>query len=354
VPAAPSTTQAWEAEWNKWVAAAKQEGKVSVSFLNSGPGFRKVGDAFEEAYPGIKADINTAGASAAWYPQLVGERSAGIYNYDVAQLWPDVLESILLPANVLTPVRPSLIRPEVTDDKGWINGYPFGFTDLDKKLGYGYTWRGSGGIWINTDTVNKDDLKDANALLDPKWKGQIISVDPRSGASYIIATAIRLNYGEDVMKKIWIDQETVLSRDLRQACEQMVRGTYPLGFGLNESALKEFQDQGLGLNIKRYLLPGASYVTMESIWLMNKAPHPNAANVFLNWFLSKEGQTVHSQDVGYNSRRTDVPVHDENAIYPLKDPDADYEAAKISGSVEVPEAQNELPKTQEIFRQLLG
>ena len=29
-----------------------------------------------------------------------------------------------------------------------------------------------------------------------------------------------------------------------------------------------------------------------SLALFNKAPHPNAAKVYINWLLSKEGQTV--------------------------------------------------------------
>ena len=41
--------------------------------------------------------------------------------------------------------------------------------------------------------------------------------------------------------------------------------------------------------------------------LINKAPHPNAAKVYINWLLSKEGQTEWVKASGYPSRRLDVP-----------------------------------------------
>lgn len=47
------------------------------------------------------------------------------------------------------------------------------------------------------------------------------------------------------------------------------------------------------------------------IALMNRAPHPNAAKVFVNWLLSREGQTTFQKLMSQpgdpkNSRRIDV------------------------------------------------
>ncbi|MGZ9154630.1 MAG: hypothetical protein ACXW6J_15220, partial [Candidatus Binatia bacterium] len=57
--------------------------------------------------------------------------------------------------------------------------------------------------------------------------------------------------------------------------------------------------------------------------LMNRAPHPNAALVFLNWFLNKEGQTVWSKALNLQSRRSDVPV-DHIPPYLIVKPGAKY------------------------------
>jgi ABC-type Fe3+ transport system substrate-binding protein len=46
--------------------------------------------------------------------------------------------------------------------------------------------------------------------------------------------------------------------------------------------------------------------------LMNRAPHPNAAKVFINWYLSREGQVAFQKAISMpgdakNSRRIDIP-----------------------------------------------
>jgi len=57
--------------------------------------------------------------------------------------------------------------------------------------------------------------------------------------------------------------------------------------------------------------------------MLNQAPHPNAAKVFINWFLSRKGQLALQKlgdpDDPPNSRRIDIPKDDlpEDArLYP--------------------------------------
>jgi ABC-type Fe3+ transport system substrate-binding protein len=45
-----------------------------------------------------------------------------------------------------------------------------------------------------------------------------------------------------------------------------------------------------------------------SVALFNRAPHPNAAKVYINWLLSKEGQTEFARAAGYVSARVDAPT----------------------------------------------
>jgi ABC-type Fe3+ transport system substrate-binding protein len=46
--------------------------------------------------------------------------------------------------------------------------------------------------------------------------------------------------------------------------------------------------------------------------ILNRAPHPNAAKVFINWHLSREGPLAFQKEMSQpgdskNSRRTDIP-----------------------------------------------
>jgi ABC-type Fe3+ transport system substrate-binding protein len=43
-----------------------------------------------------------------------------------------------------------------------------------------------------------------------------------------------------------------------------------------------------------------------SVGVINKAPHPNAGKVYLNWLLSKAGQEAIAKVSGYPSRRQDT------------------------------------------------
>jgi ABC-type Fe3+ transport system substrate-binding protein len=105
-----------------------------------------------------------------------------------------------------------------------------------------------------------------------------------------------------------VDQEPGFTRDRRQVAEAVVRGRYPIVCGLALSDLREFQAEGLGKNVKPLQLPEAeTIVSGGGLFYFNRAPHPNAAKVFINWLLSKEGQTVWCQAQGWNSRRVDVP-----------------------------------------------
>jgi ABC-type Fe3+ transport system substrate-binding protein len=45
-----------------------------------------------------------------------------------------------------------------------------------------------------------------------------------------------------------------------------------------------------------------------SIIRLSNPAHPNAQIVFINWLLSKEGQTAWSEATKFNSRRVDVPT----------------------------------------------
>jgi ABC-type Fe3+ transport system substrate-binding protein len=51
---------------------------------------------------------------------------------------------------------------------------------------------------------------------------------------------------------------------------------------------------------------------MEQLGLMNQAPHPNAAKLFINWLLSREGQTTFQKTMNtpnpvIESMRVDIP-----------------------------------------------
>ncbi len=310
-PAGRAQTQAdWQKEWEATLAVAEKEGEVSLA----GP----PGDSFREAlltgfsklYPKIKVEL-LGGSGGEKVARILRERQAGVYNWDLYISGPTSGLSAFKPAGALDAFKPALILPEVKNDKEWIGGFDAGWADSEKKLFYvfGGTLAGDN-IYINRDLVPGNEIRSAQDLLDPKWTGKIVIQDPRvEGKGLTDMLVISLAHGDDTVRKILRDRKPVITHDRRQLVEWLVRGRYPIALGLNEYVLVNFQKKGVGKNISAvedpktivYWASGSS-----GIALFNRAPHPHAAKVYINWLLSRSGQLdwVKTQT---NSRRADVP-----------------------------------------------
>jgi iron(III) transport system substrate-binding protein len=331
-------------EWEQTVAAAKKEGKVAINTF-TGQGYGRVLKLFAQAYPEIKVD-HTNLEPVEFSPRIINERKAGVYTWDVATMPTSTALQVLRPAGVFDPIRPAIIAPDARNDASWRGGFEAGFLDTDKRLAYAFTLVRAAGTFVNGDRVKEGDLKSVKDLLDPKWKGKIAISDPRViGSTFWPLTVARLKLGDDFMKQILIDQEPVLSRDRNQLTEFMVRGRYPIAIGLNAPALQDFQAKGVGKNIKTILLPEMDYQSSGSlVWLINRAPHPNAAKVLINWLLMKEAQTAYARELQTNSRLIGVEPGDPHTVVPA--------GLKLQ-QIDAEELLPEVVKTQELSKQLI-
>ena len=303
-------------EWEQAVAAAKKEGKVVVNTF-PGEGYGKALRPFSQAFPDIKLE-HTSLHSQDFAPRIQQERTAGSYTWDLSIIPTSTALQVLRPAGVWDPIRPLIIQPEAKDDAGWEGGFERGFSVVkDAALTYGFLALRGGGVTINTDLVKEDQVRAFADLLDPKWRGKLLLPDVRvMGDTFWPMTAARLSLGDDIIKRLFVDQEPVLSRDTRQVAEFMVRGRFPIALGVNPQLLRPFQRQGLGKNLKLLRFPELD--TMSSgttLWLVNRAPHPNAAKVFVNWLLTKDAQGHWAREVETNSRRVGIePGNPEFAV----------------------------------------
>jgi ABC-type Fe3+ transport system substrate-binding protein len=293
-------------EWPQVLAGAKKEGKVVVNTF-PGDGYKRALKAFSQAYPDIKLE-HTGLHSQDFSPRILQERQANLFTWDVATIPTSTALQVLRPAGVWDPVRPAIMLPEAKDDAGWEGGFERGFAVVkDRALTYGFVANRGGGVTVNTDLV-KEEIKGLTDLLNPKWKGKLLLPDVRTmGDTFWPMTSARLNLGDDIIKRLFVDQEPVLSRDSRQVAEFMVRGRFPIALGVNPLLLSQFQRQGLGKNLQLLHFPEMDTVNFgTTLWLVNRAPHPNAAKVLINWLLTREGQTHWAKEVETNSRRVGV------------------------------------------------
>ncbi|MFN0071141.1 MAG: ABC transporter substrate-binding protein [Chloroflexota bacterium] len=343
---APTAAPDFTATWDALVDAAKKEGKLAVNTF-PGTGYRQALSVFSERFPGISIDHTTMIAREVAV-RVIPEQKAGVYAFDVTQMPATTALSDLLPAGAWDPIRPVIIHPEVTDDKYWRGGFERGLLDNSKQFGYGFAINKSQNFWINTDLIKPGEIQNAKDLLDPRFKGKMVLMDPRSGGFTAgPLTPARKLYGDDFLKSVLVDQEPVITRDQRQATEMLIRGGMAIATGPTDILIDDFKNSGVTVNVGKVMFADATTLAGGSVWLFKKAPNPNAAKLFINWLLTKEGQTTWNQmALLENSRRTDVaPVLPER--YPTDEEIRTLTYADTEIEVE------EIAKTQKLSAELL-
>lgn len=308
---------AWAAgdNWDTVVAAAMKEGELVIKGAPGKVYTDVFTQGFEKKYPGIKVSYTGLNGFES-IPKIQREREAGIYNWDVYLGGTPSILSTLKPAGAFAPLKP-VLRADITDDKNWRGGFDAGWEDNDKKFTYAYDFTVSAPAYVNWDFVKPEDLKTYRDLLKPELAGKIVWDDPRRGGPGINAGAVLMaNYGDDFLATLTRTQKIAYTTNGREIAEWIVRGKYPIGLAAGSQYLEQFWKQGLGKNVKAYMDdiqklnggPGFGCVA-----LMDHAPHPNAAKLYVNWLLSKEGQTEYVKSVR-NSRRLDVPAGDPDLL----------------------------------------
>jgi ABC-type Fe3+ transport system substrate-binding protein len=306
---ASGAAEPWRQEWDAAVAGAKQEGKVVVAGP-SGAGLRDAMRDFETQY-GITLEY-TGIIGRDLGPRLIAERQGGLKLWDVYIGGGNTLFQVFKPAGAISELAPALILPEVKEDQYWYGGFEYGYTDIDKKLLYAFQGTTSPPMYVYRRVLPVSEFNSGRQLIDPKLKGKIAWQDPRvpgSGAQNL--TVIARAYGEDFVTKLLTEQDITYTLDLRQLTEWVVRGRYPVGIAVRDNELTDFRQHGLLEGIEPLQPPELTVWTagFGAVALVEGAPHPNAAKVFINWLLSKRGQEMWVKSgTRDNSRRTDVPV----------------------------------------------
>ena len=330
-------------DWDELVKAASAEGEVDV---HGGPGklYEQVlTEGFRRAFPQIR--INFSGLSGRdAIPKIVREREAGIYSWDTYIGGTFSTLQTLKPAGAFAPLRPALVLPEVTDDKAWYGGLDGGWMDNEKSFVFAFEATVTPAMFVNWDFVSHDDFRAYDDVLKPQFAGKIVWDDPRlPGQGSAAAQRILINFGADFLTRLFTEQKIVYIASPRQNAEWVVRGRYPIGIGTGVEELKPFQQQGLGRNIAPLDVPlphptiAPGYGTIS---LMDRAPHPNAAKVYVNWLLSKAGQAEWVK-IGHNSRRLDIPPA-APAFYPK--PGIDYMADQTEANIPLRQEAADLAK----------
>ncbi len=309
-PPAPAATvaapakPAWEERWNTTIVEARKEGKVVVTTRFPSEVRTALSEAFKAKY-GVGVEF-MAGQIVEIWPKVLAERRAGLYTKDVLMDGGAGIIPLLASEDIADPMEPEFVLPEVMDGNVW-RDKKLPFMDKEQKV-FLFLSRVGPSIVINNDLVKPEELKSWRDILAPKWNKKILMMDPSiTGPGNAIITTLGEIMGVDFLKEL-AKQEPTINRDMRLQVEWVARARHPLGLGFEFAAMEELRRAGSPIS---HVVPdegtyfGAATGGMS---LLNQAPHPNARRLFVNWFLSKEGQTLLAKTAGEQSRRIDVPA----------------------------------------------
>ena len=302
----------WQVTWENTVAAAKKEGKLN--FYVGRYGSEPLLNEFRKEFPEIKL-LTVNGAGNQLGLRILTEIRAGKVVADLYSGGANTNFDILYQGKALDSIKSLLILPEVLDESKWYGGQ-HRYTDPEQKSIFVYIANpSSSGFYYNTTLVNPKEFKSYWDLVNPKWKGKYVSQEPTNTG---LGASLQFIYyhpelGPEFLRRLFVDMQPTFGRDRRQISDWLAQGRFALCVGCRDVAKAKTQ----GLPVEELesvdwkegiqLTSGGG-----SISFIKGAPNPNAAKVFVNWFLSRRGQTALQRypdlygEEAPNSRRMDI------------------------------------------------
>jgi len=273
------------------IEAAKKEGKVVWYTSLALPSAEKVAKLFETAYPGIKVEVHRTGSERI-LARVMQELKANIKNVDVVHTSDAGHFVFFKEQKLLTKYTPA-----------GVDTFPAGFKDRD---GYFYGLRATVNvIAYNTKAVTAADApKTWKDLLDPKWKGKMVTAHP--GYSGVIAThvlALVNAYGWDYFKQL-AQNKLMLVQSAVDPSGVVASGERSVAVDGGEYTFYQIKKKGNPIEIV-YPKEGVPLVVSPTA-IMSSAPHPNAAKLFTDFGFSREIQQVMADSEGLYTGHPEV------------------------------------------------
>ncbi|MDD7911582.1 MULTISPECIES: extracellular solute-binding protein [Pseudovibrio] len=193
-------------------------------------------------------------------------------------------------------------------------------------------------LLVNTDLVAEGDYPTTvKEVLDPRWndtRGLVLADPNHSGTGVSIVSGLASGLGWEFMTDvIKTARATPGSTPMFEAVRD---GEAAIGW-INEDLGAKWEAEGLPVKMV-YPTDGVT-VQVDGLAIIANAPNADNAKTFIDFILSKEGQTLSTALVNRRSVRTDVtppeglPALDALKLFPAEEP-ADVIKAKFTAILE--------------------
>jgi len=298
----------WKQDWEKTVAAAEKEGEIAI-YAQSRAGVGKAILAFKDAYPKIK--INFVGGSGSdLAKKIMAEKRAGKHLVDLSIGGGGTMVLVYHKAGLLQPIPPQLILPEVVDQTKWWSKKHLYSDPEGQHVFMAQGDAGSGLAAINTNFIKPGEIQSWWDVLAPKYRGKMVMTDPDSAGNignwrFIYYSA---DLGPQFIRRLLSETQVTFAENEHQMMDWVGAGKYQMHVLAKLENTENARKQGLPVMQIFSEKEGDTISTGSGhIVTFKNAPHPNATKVYVNWFLSREGQLIWQKLTGRNSFRTDIP-----------------------------------------------
>jgi iron(III) transport system substrate-binding protein len=277
------------------IEGAKKEAKLVIYTGVERAAAQVIVNAFEQKYPFIAAETVRASSS-----KLATRLDAEI---EANRVQGDVIELSLLYLTTSLQQRGELLRY----DSPQYAQYPRQYS----APGY---WAASGVsniiILLNTRKVDEANVPQSWwDLAKPYWKNKL-TIDNLevSGTGYNWLTAIVADerLGWKFIEALGRNKPG-LERGHAGMAQKVAAGEYAGAAEMSDFHLKNIRDAAASVPVRGVWpqegVPSEPWTSA----ILKRAPHPNAARLFLDFLLSQEGQALYVQTMGWSSARSDVP-----------------------------------------------
>ena len=274
---------ATKGQWAKIVAAAKKEGSVTLYTSQNPVLLAQTAKDFQAKY-GISVTINRQ-IDGVLTTQVNAEITSG-----------NVKDDVLVIAS-----KPLVLGAQKPQNKWAVNAvgpdlYAKGY-DRSKFGGPGkadVVGLAILGVSQNTSLYSKP-IKDIPDVLDPSLVGKIGIVSPSAPSLVDWYLWLQQTYGKTILNKLAAMNPKIYVSSLPME-QAVIAGEISVGTFTPTSAL---DDKANGAPIN-YLIPKGSKDWNAPWWgmVLTKAPHPNAAQLFMDFLVTKEGQQTSARHLG--------------------------------------------------------
>ncbi len=297
-PALAELREGYPSNYEAVISAAREEGKVVVYSTTDRSAVAALIRDFESLYPGVKVDYEKIN-SPELHHRYLSETAANRPSADV--LWSSAMDLQMKLANDNYAQR--YRSPELAYLPDWAVWRESAYGTTFEPVVFVYNKRFVTGADI--PQTHADFAKLITTQRD-KYAGNVATYDlEKSGVGFLFATQdSRVQPGFRDLAKALGNNGVKFEANTSVMVQRVVSGKYYLGYNLigSYALTRARRDPSIGV-----VLPKDYTLVMSRIALLSKtAQHPNAGKLWLDYLLSKRGQTVLSIRSELFSIRSDV------------------------------------------------